>query len=121
MKTIINPIKKHWLVLTLFFLSIITILSLTPLPELPPVPGSDKTHHFIAYGTLILPTAIRKPKKWLIITLFFIGWSGAIELIQPFVNRYGELIDLVANIGGLVCGLLLGQFILWLGSPKINS
>ena len=121
MKQIIKLIQKHWLNLTFFLLSAITVLSLTPLPELPPVPGSDKTHHFIAYGALMLPTAIKKPKNWLIITLFFIGWSGAIELIQPMVNRYGELLDLVANIGGLVCGWLLGSLILWLGSRSVES
>jgi len=102
MKQLINSIKKHWLNLTLFLLSAITVLSLPPLPELPPV-------------------AIKKPKNWLIITLFFIGWSGAIELIQPMVNRYGELLDLIANIGGLVCGWLLGSLILWLGSRGVEN
>lgn len=121
MQPIINTTKKYWLVLTLFLLSAITVLSLTPLPELPPVPGSDKTHHFIAYGSLMLPTAIKKPKNWLWITLFFIAWSGGIELIQPMVNRYGELLDLVANIGGLFVGWLLGNLILWFGSRNVDS
>jgi len=84
---------------------------LWPLKNLPPVPGTDKTHHFIAYAVLIFPTALRKPKYWLIISLLFIGWSGAIELIQPFVNRYGEFKDLVANVVGLVSGLLIAKTI----------
>lgn len=84
-----------------------------PLPELPPVPGTDKTHHVIAYALLILPTALKKPKNWQIIVLFFIGWSGAIELIQPYVNRYGEWQDLAANIIGLICGFLAVQAIKW--------
>lgn len=121
MKQIINLITKNWLALTLFLLSAITVLSLTPNSQLPTVPGDDKTQHFIAYGTLMLPTAIKKPKYWLLITLFFLGWSGAIELIQPLVNRYRSLLDLIANIGGLVCGLILGNLILWIESRRVDS
>lgn len=105
---LLTLIKKRWFFITLLVLTAITVLSLTPLKALPPPPGSDKTHHFIAYATLMLPCAIRKPKHLPMITLFFVGWSGIIELIQPYVNRYGELEDLIANIGGLGCGLLIG-------------
>jgi len=78
---------------------------------LPAVPGSDKTHHFIAYAALMLPTALRMPKHWLLIGLFFIIWSGAIELIQPYVNRYGEWLDLLANVAGLLSGLIIARLI----------
>jgi VanZ family protein len=111
---LLTLIKQHWIFATLFVLTAITILSLNPLPELPPLPGSDKTHHFIAYATLIFPTALKRPKYWQIIVLFFIVWSGAIELIQPYVNRYGELQDLAANIIGLAFGFLAVQVIKWL-------
>lgn len=111
MTALLTLIKKYWVSITLFLLTIITVLSLIPLNELPPAPGNDKAHHFIAYGTLILPTALRKPKYLLLIVLFFIGWSGAIELVQPYVNRYGELKDLLANIAGLGCGFGLAKLI----------
>ena len=115
MKHLINAIlvsiAKYWIFATLFVLTAITILSLKPLSELPPVPGSDKTHHFIAYALLMFPTALKKPKHWQIIVLFFIGWSGIIELIQPYVNRYGEWQDLAANIVGLVFGFLAVQIV----------
>lgn len=114
MKTLVTLIKRYWLPITVFLLTVITILSLWPLKQLPPVPGSDKTHHLIAYALLILPTALRKPKYGITIGLFFIGWSGGIELVQPFVNRYRELQDLAANITGLVCGLLIAKLIDWL-------
>ena len=113
MTALLAFIRRYWISSTLFILMMITILSLRPLQMLPPVPGSDKTHHFVAYATLIFPTALRKPKYWQIIVLLFIGWSGAIELIQPYVNRYGELQDLAANIIGLVCGYLLVQIVNW--------
>ena len=111
---LLTLIKKYWLSISLFCLTVITILSLLPLPELPPVPGTDKTHHFVAYALLAFPTALRRPKHWQIVVLFFIGWSGIIELIQPYVNRYGEWQDLVANIIGLIFGFLAVQVIKWL-------
>ena len=86
----------------------IIILSLTPLSELPAVPGSDKTHHLIAYGALALPTAFAIPRKWLFWGLVYIALGGAIEFIQPYVNRYGEWLDFVANSAGVAIGTGLG-------------
>ena len=94
----INIVKTHWAVFTLAILVGITLLSLWPLDELPPVPGTDKTHHLIAYGLLMLPTALRKPNNWLTYGFLFIAHSGAIELVQPFVNRYGEWMDMFAHL-----------------------
>jgi VanZ family protein len=111
MMILLTFIRTNWISITLLTLAAITALSLWPLEFLPSVPGSDKTHHFIAYAGLMLPTALRKPKYWLLIGLFFIGWSGAIEILQPYVNRYGEWLDLAANTAGIVCGLLIAQMI----------
>lgn len=112
-------IKKYWFHITLILLISIATLSLWPAAYLPNVPGTDKTHHFIAYAALMLPTAIKQPKNILIITLGFIAFSGAIELIQPFVNRYGEWLDMVANIVGLFCGWLLAQVILYFSQKTL--
>lgn len=116
MTVLLDFIRKYWLSITLFTLTVITVLSLTPLEKLPSVPGQDKTHHFIAYGALMFPSALRKqkPKSRILITLFFIACSGAIELIQPYVNRYGEWQDLIANIAGLASGFLLAQSTKWI-------
>ena len=59
MNTLINLIEDYWLIITMFLLAVIATLSLWPAEHLPQVPGSDKTHHFIAYGALILPVALR--------------------------------------------------------------
>jgi len=109
MVKIISLIKRYWFGITLFILAAITFLSLWPLPELPEVPGTDKTHHFIAYGFLMFPAALRKPEKWLLFALFFIAYSGVIELIQPMVNRYGEWLDFGANVSGIVCGMAAAE------------
>ncbi len=47
-----------------------TFLSLYPLPELPEFPGTDKTHHLVAYFFLALPSGLRKPKKWVLFVFY---------------------------------------------------
>lgn len=104
-------INTNWVAFTLFTLAVITTLSLWPLGKLPSVPGTDKTHHLIAYAILMFPTALRKPNKWILFGLLFIAYSGAIELIQPYVNRYGEWSDMAANTTGVVCGFIIAELI----------
>jgi membrane associated rhomboid family serine protease len=89
----------------------ITLLSLWPLSTLPDVPGNDKFHHFIAYAALMFPAVLAKPRYLLVLGVFFIVWSGAIELVQPYVNRYAEWLDLAANTGGIIAGFLGAVFL----------
>lgn len=110
---IINLVQKYWFELTLLLLISIATLSLWPASQLPSVPGSDKTHHFIGYAALIFPTAITKPKNYFFIILGFLLFSGSIELIQPYVNRYGEWLDMLANAIGLGFGFILAQIVLY--------
>lgn len=105
---LLRPVSTHWRIFSVLTLSIITALSLMPVAELPSVPGTDKTSHIIAYSLLMLPVALHRPKHWLWIGLFFLAWSGAIELAQPYVNRYAEWLDMLANGAGLLCGILIG-------------
>jgi len=86
----------------------ITILSLTPLPELPDVPGNDKTHHIIAYAVLAFPTALALPRRVLLMALVYVALGGLIETFQPYVNRYGEWLDFIANVLGVMLGSLVG-------------
>jgi len=102
-------IKNNGTALTMIILSAITILSLWPQEQLPLVPGSDKTHHIIAYTALMLPAALSKPGKWVIFGLLFFACSGAIELLQPYVNRCSEWLDLAANATGIACGLIIAK------------
>ena len=99
--------EKHWLIISLITLGGITVLSLIPLNELPETPGSDKIHHLVAYAILAYPTSLRRPKDWQNILIFFAIYGGVIELIQPFVNRHGEWVDLIANTMGLMVGCLI--------------
>ena len=100
------PFLANWLS-GLIALSIVW-LSLTPLVELPSVPGSDKTHHIIAYAALAIPTAFAYPKRLLMMAVLYILLGGLIELIQPYVNRYGEWLDFIANLSGVILGSFIG-------------
>jgi len=104
-------VTQYWRQITVLTLALITVLSLTPLAHLPDAPGSDKTHHLIAYFALALPAAMHGGPKWLLLLPVYILWSGVIELIQPFVNRYGEWYDLVANSVGVGLGALAGEIL----------
>lgn len=108
---IFTEIKAHWISCTLVLLFVITLSSLWPLDELPPIPGTDKTHHLIAYALLVIPSTLRKPEKRIFFGLLFMTYSGGIELIQPYVNRYGEWMDMLANVGGIICGLIIVNLI----------
>ena len=100
-------ISHFWIELSVLMLLMITALSMHPLENLPEAPGSDKTHHLIAYAALAFPTALRKPNQWQSVIVGFALYSGLIELIQPHVNRYGEWMDFLANISGLFIGIML--------------
>ncbi len=111
LKSVLNLVQIQWLLFTIVIALIITGLSLYPVESLPPVPGTDKTHHFIAYGALAFPIALARPKKWLFVIAGLLVCSGVIELVQPYVNRYGEWLDLGANALGLVVGTLIATVV----------
>ena len=110
--------KRYWRSLSILIMLLTTTFSMSPLDNLPEAPGSDKTHHFIAYAALAFPTALRKPRQWPIIILGFALYSGLIELIQPLVNRYGEWMDFLANACGLFIGVALASLINKLAKDK---
>jgi len=107
---LINFIYNYWKIFTLLILSLITFLSLYPLPELPSSGGVDKFHHFIAYFILAIFISIVRPKNYMKYILFFIFYGGAIEIIQPYVNRYSDFFDFVSSTLGVLTSNYLGYF-----------
>jgi VanZ family protein len=89
---------------------IIGYLSLAPLSALPEIAVSDKLEHFAAYSLLgFLAVLARRSKHGLIWIVFAaVAYGGAIEIIQPYVNRYMELGDFIANACGALFGATLG-------------
>jgi VanZ family protein len=105
---IIKSIQQHWKLVTIFLLLVIAFLSLYPLPKLPEFQVTDKTYHLVAYFLLALPSGLKKTNKWILFIFLFIIYGGVIEMIQPYVNRYGEWWDFFANTIGVISGFFVG-------------
>ena len=110
--------QNYYASCSLILMFLIASLSLSPLSELPSVPGSDKAHHFVAYAALAFPLSVARPRLWLWGLLGFFGFSGMIELVQPYVNRYGEWADLFANGLGLLMGAAAAHVMLYLNRKQ---
>ena len=85
----------------------IGLATLTPVEKLPQVSGSDKVYHLISFAILTLPIAIIRPRAiWIILSLS-IAFGGALELLQPLVNRTCEMADFLADAVGAILGVLV--------------
>ena len=70
----------------------------------------DKVHHFIAYGTLMLWFAQSfRGQSRLLVAGALIVLGIAIEFAQPFTGRQFSLLDMLANTGGVLIGLLIAS------------
>ncbi|WP_306151615.1 VanZ family protein [Roseovarius sp. MMSF_3281] len=96
------------LILTLLTGAIIGWFTLTPPGETgSALPLTDKQLHALAFGLLVLPVALTRPRAlWWLAPLALL-YGAVIELIQPGVGRTGEWADLLADGLGiaLACGL----------------
>jgi len=90
----------------------IGLATLTPVETMPNVSGSDKLYHLISFAILTLPIAIIRPKAMWVILSLSIAYGGAIEIIQPLVNRNCEMADLFADTCGAMLGILAGKLLL---------
>ncbi|MGV8136176.1 MAG: VanZ family protein [Mangrovibacterium sp.] len=105
-------------VLTFVWLFLITLLCIIPQEELPDaggIPNFDKFVHFVLYFvmavlSLFVFSGYKPSHKIIIVTLIFI-FSFFIEVMQgimPF-GRTFSFTDLLANLSGILTGLLLFQ------------
>jgi hypothetical protein len=98
---------------TLALAALIGFLTLTPIQN-PGVPGTDKSHHLLAFAALALPLSFSRPRLAPWVILAAIGYGGAIEIIQPFVGRSGEVLDFMADAMGAFIGGAAGVGLRWL-------
>jgi hypothetical protein len=90
------------------FTIIICVGTLTSLSEKVDLPGGDKLHHFIAFAALSIAMTFVNLSYWKVILPY--GWmlGAIIEIIQPYVNRYGNATDFYAGAMGSLFGLAIG-------------
>ena len=93
---------------TLVLAVIVAVATLTPLPRVVSVGGSDKFHHIVAFAAMVLPVSLARPRWLPAAALLLAAYGGAIELMQPFVGRSCELADWIADLGGIALGAGMG-------------
>ncbi len=71
--------------------------------------GDDKLHHVIAFTCFVLPMILVSPKYWRAMITYSLIFGGVIELAQPYVNKTGDPVDLLANTVGTVIGIAMGS------------
>ncbi|MDA9948219.1 VanZ family protein [Paracoccaceae bacterium] len=94
---------------TIIIAVVIGMATLTPVEELPALSGSDKLYHLISFAILTLPIAVIRPKAGWVMFILSVGYGGAIEVLQPLVNRNCELADFLADAGGALLGMTLSK------------
>jgi len=94
---------------TIIIAVVIGMATLTPVEELPAVSGSDKLYHLISFAILTLPIAVIRPKAVWVIFILSVVYGGAIELLQPLVDRNCELADFLADASGAMLGMALSK------------
>lgn len=110
MRYLLQLNQRHWALLALLLLAIVTAGSLDPGREpLPSFLPWDKARHFLAYAGVALPIALARPRHWGWLLLGLAGWSLMIEFIQPFVGRDRDIRDFLANFMGVLLALAVSE------------
>ncbi|MCF8466231.1 MAG: VanZ family protein [Sneathiella sp.] len=101
----------------------IAVLSVMPPGQEPAFSGflNDKVKHFVCYG-IVAHIACHASSEWrqrFLLCIITFAISVAIEFIQPYVGRDFELLDMAANLSGILGGI--GVMILFLRWPRTKA
>ncbi len=95
-----------------------TVVCLIPFPEVPTAfEFNDKLGHLVGHGALAAYFTGLVPRRgWWKIFLYLMLFGVAIEVAQYYMQagRNGDPRDLVANVAGVLLGLLVG----WMGLAR---
>lgn len=103
-----NTSARTVVLLTLPVFLAVTFATLMPARFEAGAPGGDKLHHFLAFGMLVLPTALVRPRWTIWAVLATVAYGGVIEIIQPYFGRERELADVRADAIGAVAAAVIG-------------
>jgi len=94
----------------------VTILSVLPTPQVDGL-ESDKLNHLIAYAVLTLllvlslPGDRRLPRGFWVALLSLLLYGALIEVVQHYIGRQFDLMDMVANAAGMLLGAGAGLLV----------
>ena len=110
---------------TLCLAVVIAAATLTPGAGKLAPQGADKLFHTAGFAMLVMPMLMVQLKTGLVIAPMALLFGGAIELIQPYVNRFGDLSDFWADFAGVLIGvtlaILLNPFVKQSATRNKNS
>ena len=93
---------------TVALAALIGLDTFIPAQKLPDAPGTDKLHNVIACASLMLPMSFAKPHQLWKYAVCGIMFGIFIELAQPFVNRSGEVGNVLVDACGITLGCAVG-------------
>ena len=104
---------RWWRVLLLFLLVAVSTLAIMPRPPASIDFGWDKLNHVLAFATLACSAGLGFPAaraSRFVVPLALLAYGGLIELLQRWVpQRSGEWGDLLADVIGIACGMLVAS------------
>jgi VanZ family protein len=107
----LNFIYYNWLVITVALSFIIIFFSFFSVNTPSKIQYTDKYLHTVAYLFLSFSASLRKPTNYILIFSYFSFFGLAIELIQPYFDRYFELFDVLANSIGILLAITFADFL----------
>jgi VanZ family protein len=107
----LKPFRRPWLWAGLWMLAIavVVVASLVPGKDLPPLPVSDKTEHFIAYAALSAGAVqlFARRLSWGFVCVLLVLLGIGLEFLQAkmALGRMLDRYDALANTLGVLIGL----------------
>ena len=104
-------LRALWLVMGWLLVTLVAYVSLVPAPPAIDVSIGDKVGHILAYATLMLWFLQLYPTyRRLLLAISFVMMGVGLEVLQGLIpSRSLEYLDMVANVGGVALGWLLGH------------
>lgn len=111
MKYSLNFIYNNWLVITIILSAGIIFFSFFSITSPYTSQGADKYLHSVAYLFLSFSASFRKPTSYTLIFIYFVFFGITIEFIQPYFDRYFEILDILANSIGVFLAITFADLL----------
>ena len=99
---------KTGITLTFIIGLAIALVTLSPIADVLNVTTGDKVYHAMAFALFVIPMMWVSPKYWRYMIAASVILGAGIEVMQPYVNQVGDVMDLVADVMGAILGVITG-------------